>query len=335
MKAIHTRGFTIVELLVVITIIGILIGLLMPAIQSAREAGRRLQCINNLKQVSLAILSHENAIKRFPAGGWGWKWVGDPDRGNGSNQPGGWIYNTLPFMEQDALHNMGAGQTDNDKHITAGEMMAIPLAELMCPTRRAVQLYPYHPGVTPQTYNAVETKSAARTDYAINKGDFYVDSKEGPKKIDDPSYVWPDTTDMTGISFVCSAIQARDITDGLNNTYLVGEKYINVLDYASGKYLGDDSSICQGDDYDIGRYVCLAYYNKDGKIVEEPVPPLKDMRTYTDYFCFGSAHPTTWQASFCDGSVHTISYDIDTELHRRLGNRCDGQVVDKSKLLLE
>jgi prepilin-type N-terminal cleavage/methylation domain-containing protein len=334
MKAMQTRGFTIVELLVVITIIGILIGLLMPAVQSAREAGRRLSCINNIKQISLAILSHETTIKTFPSGGWGWKWVGDPDRGNGSNQPGGWIYNILPYMEQNPLHNMGSGQSETDKRFTAAEMIAIPLPEFMCPTRRAAKLYPYHPGISPQTFNAEPAKSAARTDYAINRGDFYVDAGEGPKKLDDPYYVWPDTTEMTGISFVRSAVQARDITDGLNNTYLVGEKYLNVLDYASGKDLGDDSSSYQGDDYDIARHTCITYI-KDGKPVAEIVPPLKDMRVYTDYFCFGSAHPTTWQASFCDGSVHTLSYDIDPDIHRRLGNRRDGEVVDKSKLLLE
>jgi len=112
----------------------------------------------------------------------------------------------------------------------------------------------------------------------------------------------------------------------------VGEKYINIQDYASGLDLGDDSSLYQGDDYDIARYTFLQYYDKDNKPVVEDVPPLKDMRTYTDYFCFGSAHPYTWQMSFCDGSVHSISYDIDLDLHRILGNRHDGEAVDKSKL---
>src|SRR5215831_18980870 len=102
-------GFTLVELLVVIAIIGILIALLLPAVQAAREAARRSQCRNNLKQLGLAAQNHLAAYKTFPTGGWGHSWVGDPDRGYGINQPGGWTYSVLAFAEASDIRSLGAG----------------------------------------------------------------------------------------------------------------------------------------------------------------------------------------------------------------------------------
>ena len=104
-----STGFTLVELLVVITIIGILIALLLPAVQAAREAARRMQCNNNLKQSALAMLNHESTYGSFPSAGWGANWVGDANYGTGRRQPGGWIYAILPFIEQQAVYDLGAG----------------------------------------------------------------------------------------------------------------------------------------------------------------------------------------------------------------------------------
>ena len=143
-------GFTLVELLVVITIIGILIGLLLPAVNSAREAGRRTTCQNNLHQLALAILQHESAKKYLPTAGWGYAWTGDPDRGSGIKQPGGLFYCILPYIDQANLAKVGAGLADNNgsnnspKAKALVQVVSTPLAILYCPSRRQPKLYPYN-----------------------------------------------------------------------------------------------------------------------------------------------------------------------------------------------
>ena len=140
------RGFTLVELLVVIAIIGILIALLLPAIQAAREAARRSQCKNNLKQMGLAAQNHLSTQKCFPSGGWGFLWVGDPDRGYGSNQPGGWQYSILPFIDQRQIREVGKGLSVNQKYDALAEMQAYALPTFNCPTRRGATVGPYGDG---------------------------------------------------------------------------------------------------------------------------------------------------------------------------------------------
>ncbi|HBO43621.1 MAG TPA: hypothetical protein DD670_06765, partial [Planctomycetaceae bacterium] len=176
MKQLDRKAFTLVELLVVIAIIGVLIALLLPAIQAAREAARRARCTNNLKQIGLATLAHESAHGYFPTGGWGWKWVGDPDRGYGTRQPGGWIYNILGFMEQAELRGRGAGQPSAAKALTLAGMIQVPLDTFLCPTRRSggdgAAVKGRYASLCYYNVNAGSGIPEAKTDYAVNVGDY-------------------------------------------------------------------------------------------------------------------------------------------------------------------
>ena len=163
-----------------ITIIGILIALLLPAVQAARESARQMQCKNNLKQLALGCLNHESLTKRFPTGGWGFGWTGDADRGTDWRQPGGWIYNVLPFIEQAALHDLGVGAADRPEKRRQLPANVHPVGVLYCPTRRKALAYPWTGGAGgAPILNAGQMAAVGRSDYAANGGDFYVISSVG------------------------------------------------------------------------------------------------------------------------------------------------------------
>ncbi len=338
MPRFRRHGFTLVELLVVITIIGILISLLLPAVQSAREAARRAQCANNLKQLGLAALSHHEAQRHFPVTGWGGRWVGDPDRGFGLMQPGGWVYNVLPYIEQTALHDLGAGKSAALKMTDATTVVGTPISLFNCPTRRRTLAYPLPSG---QNFRNMDQPTlAARTDYALNAGDYKAGGTQGPEASDVPAidagtYVWeypaayryepsPPNDDAlnTGIGPWHRLVDMAGVRDGTSNTYLIGEKYLNPDDYTTGTDGGDNQSMYQGTDVDVCRF--------SRNLHSSYQVPLQDRPGLTDYQMFGSAHAAGCQFVFCDGSVHSISYSIDPETHRWLSNRKDGQPIDAS-----
>ena len=315
----RVRGFTLVELLVVVTIIGILIALLLPAVQAAREAARQAQCKNNLKQFALACLQSEQASGRIPSDGWGDWWTGDPDLGSGQRQPAGWIYQVLPYVEQQALHDLGAGLPWNSAAKKAFNMqrVATPVAMLYCPTRRRPIAYPW----TQPSYsivNAGQPTVVGRGDYAINGGD----TLTGPgvplpalwaPANGDNGYGGPATPAdggvdgtpaqlanaratfaqiarlATGVAYCGSVVRLSDITDGASNTYLIGEKYLSPDNYDNGHDMGDNEDALMGDNEDICRWSSQDSLLNSAGIPVNPYPPMVDTPGYLNRYAFGSA----------------------------------------------
>jgi len=169
----NRRGFTLVEMLVVIAIIGTLAGLILPAVQSAREAGRLNTCRNNLVQLTKGLIHHETSKGFFPSGGWGPAWLGVAARHSDSSQPGGWIFSLMPYIEEGTTRNMVADLTVSNCAERYQALAATRLPALACPTRRSMR------AVAPKTLShyadpspTVSIPTAARSDYAANGGSF-------------------------------------------------------------------------------------------------------------------------------------------------------------------
>ena len=109
----NKAGISLVELVMVLAITAFAVSIFAPLVVSARSESRRAECANNLRQIAMAWSEHEQALNFMPSSGWGWRWAGDPDRGFGRHQPGGWAYDVLRFTQHAAIANRGAGARDD------------------------------------------------------------------------------------------------------------------------------------------------------------------------------------------------------------------------------
>ena len=278
------RGFTLVELLVVISIIGVLVSLLLPAVQAAREASRRTHCQNNLKQFGVAFHNHHSSREVYFSGGWNWN---DPptyeDRTplTGAKQRAGWGFQVLPYIEQQAVWSAGPV-----------EAVGATLSVFFCPSRRS-----------PQSVEIADKFQPPLTGGMLRHGlcDYAASNRE-----------------TTGVIKRFTPVGLNEVVDGTSQTLLIAEKRINLS--LLGEAQDDDN-----EGYSVG-------WNED-TIRRTDKPPAPDHAESGDgEKLFGSSHPGAVNAVFADGSVRSVSYDLDEKIFENLGNISDGAQIDATQL---
>jgi prepilin-type N-terminal cleavage/methylation domain-containing protein/prepilin-type processing-associated H-X9-DG protein len=319
-------AFTLVELLVVIAIIGTLIALLLPAIQSAREAARRLQCNNNLKQIGLALHAYHNSYNQFPSGYR--STVGSNGLADDKGPGWGWAAYILPFMEETSLF----GEIHFDKDIRDSTNAIARMT--------SVRTYLCASDIANTTF-AVDSLGDSGPNYSrpvVDAGGNpvqvahanYAGIFGNPEMTSDPGYLSSDPArgpTHRGMFWRNSTTQIRDVTDGTSHTLFVGER-CSTLAYVTwaGAVTGGQVPPKIPDSYGYGAEgasVLALGHTGDAS----DVPPHTPNSTVNHVDDFWSQHPQGANFLFVDGSVHIIGNTIDPAVWWALGTRSGGETV--------
>lgn len=345
-------GFTLIELLVVIAIIAILIALLLPAVQQAREAARRTQCKNNLKQMALAAMNFEDVYGHLPQG----PHDGDPQAIDSSGSPApsgfnytevpptyggttccraatkrGWnhFFKILPYLEQSTVFNTAKDDPPywpnvaNNGNEDVVAQMAIPT--FYCPSRRTAAKY--------------GSGGFSRIDYAGCAGFYQGETIEGTGDVPAPPLGLTPSGDERGnvnqgdtpsrrgaIAWSGWGVKRklRDMTDGTSNCIIFSEKVIPASRYGGD---GGDNERWQNSGWDED---CIRWHFPP--ISDQKAPPFRPGTTSSTAWrrMFGSVHVDGLNSAFCDGSVRTHSYNIDANVWRKLCVIDDGEPVGEN-----
>ncbi|QDT63055.1 DUF1559 domain-containing protein [Calycomorphotria hydatis] len=318
------KGFTLIELLVVIAIIAILIALLLPAVQQAREAARRSQCKNNLKQIGLAMHNYHDAHRTFPPG-----LIVPDDRPSVTdadhrfyNYHPAWGFYLLPYLEQAAIYN----QQDFERVATG----ILDIQSAANGLDKTLNVYSCPTDIKPVQQTYTTNGKYGTSSYAACRGN----TRRRGQTLGTPFFAERD-----GMFWVNSRVRMRDVTDGTSSTIMVGE-----VSWDQFYGWGSSAEVTRGAMWPgIGqlKYDPLVLkdvdYARPINLSRPGVPDASEPAGFTgpgnDNDCFGSLHVGGAQFLFADGSVHFLSENIDTQpspnlgIYQRLGVRNDGEVV--------
>ncbi len=308
-------GFTLVELLVVIAIIGILIALLLPAIQAAREAARRVTCANNLVQLGIALQNYESAHGVLPPGSVDKK---GPIHNIAQGYHMSWMVQLLPYLEEVSTSkhiDFSAGVYDKKN----APVRAIAISTFICPSFYGgdIRRNPKEPSENenPESVTGPGAPGYSYYDqYPRMNGTWVVSNYAGCHN----DVEAPIDANNNGVLFLNSHIRQKDVTDGVSHTIYVSEKMAEEMDL--GWMSGTRATLRNA-----GAPLYPALAEKMTASDSENNPSTNDLAVGS----FGSCHPAVCNTVFGDGKVMSINKDIDAKLLQQLANRADGQLLDR------